>query len=121
MLTENQSYGSMKPEINGKYTQFAENLTNSDDGFGRDWADRRAAPKGKRRTLRQKDRIPDETLESKDAPTKLNLSGTKTERMDIFRMPVRFSLLFIVRFVTITSNKEIYIFSNIRNVISDAF
>ena len=41
-----------------------------------------AAPKGKRRTLRQKDRMPDETLESKDAPTKPNLSGTKTERMN---------------------------------------
>lgn len=37
-----------------------------------------------RRTLRQKDRIPDETLESDAAPTKPNLSGTKTERMNKF-------------------------------------
>ena len=36
-----------------------------------------AAPKGKRKTLRQKDRILDDTLESNDAPTKPNLSGQK--------------------------------------------
>ena len=42
-----------------------------------------AAPKGKRRTLRQKDRIPDDTLES-IAPKKPNLSGPRTERMNIF-------------------------------------
>ena len=42
-----------------------------------------AAPKGKRKTLRQKDRIPDDTLESDEAPTKPNLSGPKTERMNI--------------------------------------
>lgn len=42
-----------------------------------------AAPKGKRRTLRQKNRILDETLEA-IAPTKPNLSGTKTERMNKF-------------------------------------
>ena len=36
-----------------------------------------------RKTLRQKDQIPYETLESDDAPTKPNLSGPKTERMNI--------------------------------------
>ena len=42
----------------------------------------KTAPKGKRKTLRQKDRIPDDTLESDEAPTKPNLSGPKTERMN---------------------------------------
>ena len=43
----------------------------------------KTAPKGKRKTLRQKDRIPDDTLES-IAPKKPNLSGPRTERMNIF-------------------------------------
>lgn len=49
-----------------------------------------ASPKGKRRTLRQKDRIPDDTLESEKAPTKPNLSGPKTERMNRFIVHVLF-------------------------------
>ena len=47
----------------------------SDDGSGRDRAGIVPEPKGKRKTLRQKDQIPYETLESDDAPTKPNLSG----------------------------------------------
>ena len=53
-----------------------------------------AAPKGKRRTLRQKDRILDDTLESNDAPTKPNLSGTKTERMNMFICSCAFLTVF---------------------------
>ena len=43
---------------------FYENRIISDDGSGRDRAGIVPEPKGKRKTLRQKDQIPDETLES---------------------------------------------------------
>ena len=52
-----------------------------------------AAPKGKRKTLRQKDRIPDDTLES-IAPKKPNLSGPKTERMNMFICSCAFLTVF---------------------------
>lgn len=50
-----------------------ENRIISDDGSGRDRAGIVPEPKGKQKTLRQKDQIPYETLESDDAPTKPNL------------------------------------------------
>ena len=68
-----------------------ENRIISDDGSGRDRAGIVPEPKGKRKTLRQKDQIPYETLESDDAPTKPNLSGYETERTDNIPLSARFS------------------------------